>query len=144
MVEVHQNDADGGVHSAAELLLSRWGYADRLKNNEAAFAAGSAGLARRWYVNPAGQTIVLIDGPIEFEMGSRPTDPNGQMDEPVRRVQIPRRFAIAAKEVTIDQFQAYAKETRVDLTTTTCGTVPIPKVPRSASVGSTPRPIATG
>jgi formylglycine-generating enzyme required for sulfatase activity len=51
-----------------------------------------------------------MDGPIEFEMGSRPTDPNGQMDEPVHRVRIPRRFAIATKEVTIDQFQTYARK----------------------------------
>ena len=28
----------------------------------------------RWYVNGQGQTFAVIDGPIEFDMGSPPTD----------------------------------------------------------------------
>ena len=30
---------------------------------------------RRWYVNGQGQTFAVIDGPVEFRMGSPPTEP---------------------------------------------------------------------
>ena len=29
---------------------------------------------RRWYVNGQGQTFAVIEGPVEFRMGSPPTD----------------------------------------------------------------------
>ena len=60
---------------------------------------------RRWYVNGQGQTFAVIEGPVEFRMGSPPTEPDRIAGEiPHRRV-IPRRFAIAAKEVTVREFQ---------------------------------------
>ena len=31
---------------------------------------------RRWFVNSQGQTFALIDGPVEFRMGSPPTEPD--------------------------------------------------------------------
>jgi formylglycine-generating enzyme required for sulfatase activity len=65
---------------------------------------------RRWYVNGQGQTFAVIEGPVEFRMGSPPTEaertPRG---EPLLRVAIPRRFAIADREVTIEQFQRFLK-----------------------------------
>ena len=30
---------------------------------------------RRWYVNSQGQTFAVIEGPVEFRMGSPPTEP---------------------------------------------------------------------
>ena len=30
---------------------------------------------RRWFVNGQGQTFAVIDGPVEFRMGSPPTEP---------------------------------------------------------------------
>ena len=52
----------------------------------------------------------MIEGPVEFRMGSPPTEPkrNVTMETP-RRVVIPRRFAIAAKEVTIEQWQRFER-----------------------------------
>ena len=51
----------------------------------------------------------MIEGPVEFRMGSPPTEPDRvRYNEPQRRV-IPRRFAIAAKEVTVEQFQRFVK-----------------------------------
>ena len=29
---------------------------------------------RRWYVNSEGQTLAVIEGPVEFSMGSPPTE----------------------------------------------------------------------
>ena len=51
-------------------------------------------------MNSLGQTFVVIDGPVEFMMGSPPTEPDRFDDEIQHRVVIPRRFAIAAKEVS--------------------------------------------
>jgi formylglycine-generating enzyme required for sulfatase activity len=65
---------------------------------------------RRWYVNGQGQTYAVIEGPVEFRMGSPPAEPERiPENEPPRRMRIPRRFAIAAKEVTIAQFQRFLK-----------------------------------
>ena len=30
---------------------------------------------RRWFVNSQGQTFAVIEGPVEFDMGSPPTEP---------------------------------------------------------------------
>jgi eukaryotic-like serine/threonine-protein kinase len=61
-------------------------------------------------VNNQGQTFTVIEGPVEFRMGSPLTDTERTPgNEPSRRMRIPRRFAIAAKEVTIEQFQRFLK-----------------------------------
>jgi formylglycine-generating enzyme required for sulfatase activity len=47
----------------------------------------------------------VIEGPVEFRMGSPPTEPKRNVTlETPRRLVIPRRFAIAAKEVTFEQW----------------------------------------
>ena len=53
----------------------------------------------------------MIEGPVEFRMGSPPTEPDriAANETPHRRI-IPRRFAIAAKEVTVEQYQEFVKE----------------------------------
>ena len=65
---------------------------------------------RRWFVNGQGQTFAVIEGPVEFRMGSPPTEPNRDPEEVPRRMDIPRRFAIAAKEVTVEQFQRFTED----------------------------------
>jgi eukaryotic-like serine/threonine-protein kinase len=66
---------------------------------------------RRWLVNSRGQTFTLIDGPVEFRMGSPQTEPDrfGAKELLHRRI-IPRRFAIAVKEVTVAEYQEFVKE----------------------------------
>ena len=72
----------------------------------------------------------MIEGPVEFRMGSPPTEPDrfDRNEIPHRRI-IPRRFAIAAKEVTVEQYQGFVKQNpgvadHARLTST----VPTPKV----------------
>ena len=65
---------------------------------------------RRWYVNSQGQTFAVIEGPVEFSMGSPASDPERFDDELLHRRIIPRRFAIAATEVTVEQYQAFVSE----------------------------------
>jgi formylglycine-generating enzyme required for sulfatase activity len=63
---------------------------------------------RRWFINGQGQTFSVIEGPVEYRMGSPPTDTERTpQNEPPRRIMIPRSFAIATKEVTKDQWQRF-------------------------------------
>ena len=69
---------------------------------------------RRWYVNSQGQTLAVIEGPVDFRMGSPPTE-KGRFDDeiPHRRI-IHRRFALAAKEVTVEDYREFVKDNSVD------------------------------
>src|SRR5262249_11964002 len=71
---------------------------------------GKARGNRRWFVNTQGQTLVLIEGPVEFRMGSPANEPDRNTSEAPHRRVIPRRFAIALTEVTVEQYQAYVRE----------------------------------
>jgi len=104
---LYARSRDAGVHSSAELLLRRWGYEDSL-NVEAPPPRDREPFGRRWYINNQGQTLVLVDGPIEFHMGSPPFDPLREQGEIWHRRLIPRRFAIASREVTVQEFQKHA------------------------------------
>src|SRR5262249_29188676 len=67
---------------------------------------------RRWHVNGQGQTMVMIRGPVEFLMGSPPSEP-GREEGPDGRAEaqhqrrISRSFAIAAKEGTVGQVRRF-------------------------------------
>jgi formylglycine-generating enzyme required for sulfatase activity len=52
----------------------------------------------------------VIEGPVEFRMGSPPSEPDRDPNETPHRQAIPRGFAIAAKEVTVEQYQRFAQE----------------------------------
>ena len=69
--------------------------------------------ARPWQVNGQGQTLVVVPAGAPFWMGS-PGDEGGRMatNEPLHRVRIPRSFAIAAKEVTVEQFLRFQPQHR--------------------------------
>ena len=126
--------ADPGLHGAAEWLLRQWKQDERLKESdeewekeqeqrtreaETTWPSRDASAAEakpvkdaRWYVNGQGQTMVVIPGPVEFLMGSPPTEedreggPEGKTEKQVER-RIGRSFAIAAKAVTVEQFQKF-------------------------------------
>jgi len=69
---------------------------------------------RRWFINAQGQTFAVIEGPVEFRMGSPPPDTERiGGNQPLRRMGIPRRFAIATKEVTVEQFQRFGKLAKI-------------------------------
>jgi formylglycine-generating enzyme required for sulfatase activity len=64
----------------------------------------------RWVINSQGQTMVIIPGPVEFLMGSADSEPEHQNDEILHRRRISRSFAIAAHDVTVEQFKRYNPE----------------------------------
>ena len=70
LLDLYRNDPDAGIHGAVEWTLRQWGHQESLKSaDDELFKLKNRG-ERRWYVNGQGQTFAVIDGPIEFRMGS--------------------------------------------------------------------------
>jgi formylglycine-generating enzyme required for sulfatase activity/serine/threonine protein kinase len=114
----YQDDPDPGIHGAIDWLLRHanegqtprpldWGQARELRRIDDELKRRDPDGQRRWYVNKQGQTMVLIPGPVEFHMGSPETEPERFPDEVPHQRRIARTFAIAAKAVTVEEFQRY-------------------------------------
>ena len=112
----YRNDPDAGIHGAAEWTLRKWGQQDKLKEVDADLIKIREWGDRRWFMNSQGQTYAVIDGPVEFRMGSPPTETERTPgNEPPRRFTIPRSFAIGTKEVTKEQFQRFLKLAKITI-----------------------------
>ena len=107
LLSLYQTDPDAGIHGAAEWTLRRWGQQDRLKERDDELTKVKEWGERRWHVNGQGQTFAVIDGPVEFDMGSPPTEPERFDNELLHKRVIPRRFAIATKGVTVEQYRRF-------------------------------------
>ena len=102
------------IHGAAEWTLRQWKQHEKLEKLDAKLRKLKDRGDRRWYVNSQGQTLAVIEGPVDFRMGSPPTE-KGRFDDeiPHRRI-IHRRFALAAKEVTVEDYWEFVKDNSVD------------------------------
>jgi formylglycine-generating enzyme required for sulfatase activity len=110
LAELYRDDPDAGIHGAAEWTLRKWNQPEKLAALDADLKKRKVLGGRRWFVNEQGQTFAVIDGPSEFRMGSTDREPErNPSTETLRRIAIPRRFAIASKEVTVEQFQQFLK-----------------------------------
>ena len=110
LLDLYRNDPDAGIHGAAEWALRQWKNDEKLAAIDAQLSKLKDPGQRRWFVNSLGQTFAVIDGPVEFMMGSPPSEPERDSDERSHRVIIPRRFAIATKEVSKEQWDAFVKK----------------------------------
>ena len=110
LLDLYRNDPDSGIHGAAEWTLRQWKQQEKLKELDAELSKLKDRGDRRWFVNSQGQTFAVIEGPVEFRMGSPPTDTERFSEEILHRRIIPRRFAIATQEVTVEQYQEFVKE----------------------------------
>ena len=116
LLDLYQNDPDSGIHGAAEWTLRQWKQQEKLKGLDGELMKVKDRGDRRWYVNSQGQTFAVIQGPVEFRMGSPATETERtDENEPTRRMAIPRRFAIAAKEVSVEQFQRFLKLAKITI-----------------------------
>ncbi len=129
LLDLYRNDPDAGIHGAAEWTLRQWKQHEKLKELDAELTKLQDRSDRRWYLNSQGQTFALIERPVEFAMGSPPTEPYRNADEILHRVQIPRRFAIAATEVTVGQYREFQKECPGVQTALSINSNPDPNVP---------------
>jgi formylglycine-generating enzyme required for sulfatase activity/tRNA A-37 threonylcarbamoyl transferase component Bud32 len=131
LMGLYREHPDPGLHSAIDWLLrQRWGQAKEVAAIDAELAAAARarlvarGLAdvgpvrvdpllpapplpagRDWFVNGEGQTFAVVRGPVEFTLGSPPTEP-GRIagNEPAHRKRVERTFAVATREVTNAEF----------------------------------------
>ena len=122
LMALYKDDPDPGIHAASEWILRMWHRDDWLKEVKetwqrgsherfdavvAPVAHGAVGTLPQWYVNEAGQTMVVIPGPIEFLMGAPLDDELSNFTDPVHPKRIGRTYAIASKQVTIEQYQDF-------------------------------------
>jgi serine/threonine protein kinase/formylglycine-generating enzyme required for sulfatase activity len=123
--DLYRNAADAGLHGAVEWLLRHWGEESWLKQADEEWAkdqpereqrlerirqelAKENGTAKpHWYVNGQGQTMVIVPSPVVFLMGSPTTQADRNENELLHRRQIDRRFALAAKPVTVELFRRF-------------------------------------
>jgi formylglycine-generating enzyme required for sulfatase activity len=126
--ELYRTAADPGLHAAAEWVLRQWHEEACLRQTDEAWAKdqrqrekrlegvgqellqGKGKAKPQWYVNRQGQTLVVIPGPVEFVMGSPPTEGDRYPNEAQHRRRIGRTFALAATPVTVRQFLRFHKE----------------------------------
>jgi formylglycine-generating enzyme required for sulfatase activity/serine/threonine protein kinase len=132
--EMYRTASDPGLHAASEWLLRKWKQAAWLKqiNNEWAKGKVAGGAWRvegkgklvpppstlhpspGWYVNNQGQTMVVIPGPVEFAMGSPPSEEGRTPIESQHKRRIGRTFALAAKHVTVGEFRRFLRENKLE------------------------------
>jgi serine/threonine protein kinase/formylglycine-generating enzyme required for sulfatase activity len=121
--EIYRSATDPGLHASAEWLLRTWNEGAWLKQVNDAWANEKEqrenrldDLRRRlakeysktppeWYVNSQGQTMVVVPGPVEFTIGSPPTEAGRYDNETQHTRRIGRTFALAAKSVTVEQYR---------------------------------------
>ncbi len=110
LLDLYKSDPDAGIHGAAEWTLRQWKNERKLKEIDDELSKLKDWGQRRWFVNGLGQTFAVIDGPVEFIIGSPRTEPDRFEREIPHRVLIPRRFAIATKEASKAHWQAFVKQ----------------------------------
>jgi formylglycine-generating enzyme required for sulfatase activity len=119
---LYRTDVDPGLHAAAEWLLRAWQQGAWLQQVNEEWAKDKGAREKRlggiqqvvtkdkektppqWYVTGQGQTMVVIPGPVEFVMGSPPTEKGRADGEAQHQRRIGRTFAVAATPVTKEQF----------------------------------------
>ncbi len=109
VVQLFETHADAGVHAGCEFLLRK----SQLSIPELQPTTTVADNKRGWIVDGQGHTLTVIRGPVEFQMGSVPqTKRRIAVQERLRTKKIPRSFAVATKEVTVDQFLRFQEDFR--------------------------------
>jgi len=101
LLQLYRGDPDPGIHGAADWLLRQWQVAVELKKIDRGLATGKVEGKRQWYINRQGQTMMVVANAGEFWMGER---------KERHRRRIGRSFAIASKEVTVEQFLRFRNE----------------------------------
>ena len=109
LLDLYRTDPDAGVHGAAEWTLRRFMQGDAMKAADAELQKLRDRGDRRWYVNSQGQTFTVIEGPLEFRMGSPDSERGRGSNETLHGRRIDRRFALATKAVTREQYEQFAR-----------------------------------
>jgi hypothetical protein len=112
-ISQYQKAEESEIHSSAAWLINQWEL-----NVPNIVASALPSQNYNWWVNNQGLTMIAIERPGEFQLGS----PRNELDRDPDDIEGPSKtsidypFAIGAHEVTVDQFTAfhaaadYAKE----------------------------------
>jgi serine/threonine protein kinase/formylglycine-generating enzyme required for sulfatase activity len=146
-----END-DPGLHAAAEWLLRQWQQYKKVEKAEQEWASDDPARTKRltristelanakgkapprWYVNGQAQTMVVLPGPVTFLKGSPLTETGREagaeegIETEQRSDKIDYSFAIASKEVTVEQFLRFDKGHHYTKTYAPTGSHPVHKV----------------
>jgi serine/threonine protein kinase/formylglycine-generating enzyme required for sulfatase activity len=106
LVAILESDPDGGVHSAAEWMLAKWGFKQELARAKRGLA-GSVLPGKRWFITNHLHTMLVVPRPGRITVGSPEYEPGHEAQEALREATIDHDFAISAHEITIKQFRAY-------------------------------------
>jgi serine/threonine protein kinase/formylglycine-generating enzyme required for sulfatase activity len=130
--EIYGTEPDPGLHAGVEWLLRQWKQADWLKQMNEELAKNEKGRNQRieaiqqlvtrgkdktppqWYVDGEGHTMVVIPGPVEFMMGSPPTEDGRDSVESQHKRRIGRTYALAAKSVTVREFRRFLRDSNLE------------------------------
>jgi eukaryotic-like serine/threonine-protein kinase len=104
---IYRDDPDAGMHGCARWLLRSWGGDEHVRRIDAELAGESPRRERDWYINAEKLTFTIIRGPVEYMMGSPPSEPHHQTHEAMHRVRIERSFAVATTEVTAGLYDRF-------------------------------------
>jgi formylglycine-generating enzyme required for sulfatase activity len=96
LLALYRDDPDAGMHSAAEWVLRSWKEGAGVAQIDSELKTGRVEGKRQWYINRQGQTMMVIPAPGEVSVGEGPEGYKRRIDW---------RFAIAAKDVTLEQFR---------------------------------------
>ena len=109
---LYQNSPDAGLHGALDWLLrKRWGMG---KDCDLVCESVKFKIVPgyKWLVNSMGQTFVVLDGPIKFQIGSPLDEPLRYEAERIHERSLARSIAVAQMEVTINDFLALMPQQR--------------------------------
>ncbi len=127
--EIYRTADDPGLHAAAEWLLRKWHDETWLHETDEAWTKDRERREKRlaqinrvlateqerarpqWYMTGQGQTMVVIPGPLEFEMGSPVTESGRLAHEKQHRSRISGTIGVAAKPVTVKQYELFHQQT---------------------------------
>jgi serine/threonine protein kinase/formylglycine-generating enzyme required for sulfatase activity len=127
--EIYAHEADPGLHAAVEWLLRQWkqeawlkqvneewakNEKERIETIQQLVKKDKAKAPPQWYINSQAQTMVVIPGPVEFLMGSPPTEEGRQAVELQHMRRIGWTFAVAAAPVTVREFRQFLKANKLE------------------------------
>lgn len=105
---IFSQNSDPGVHASARWALSKWRQSETVAALENQSATVSVDERRNWFVTKNNaHRMSVIDGPIEFNIGSPISEKDRQEDETLGVMKIDRSFAIASTETTMGQFKSF-------------------------------------
>ena len=108
-VSLHATDPDSGIHACAEWVLRHWGELQVLSASAGPIDSMYEGA--RWFNGPEGHAFAVIDGGTRTTMGSPSSEDKRSIVELPHAITIGRRFALATKEVSVEQFRRFVTAT---------------------------------